>query len=279
MLAAPPAGWRRTRQRRRARTNQRNPQPCLRRGSKRQCRSAVVERIHSMPLQQTNLDRRIARMVQDARALAQHFNRTCARATAAQDIGIQNAVRRTDCIVARDLAYKAWNVNVLWTSCRTRRVKEIQAAIRLCQRGTCAQRRMKIGELCMAQALHSSSRLYRPAMLKERMTMHDTCRQRWPASHASVVCANRPNYTIALARCSSRVSSALLWLSPFSDCTNIITIGTPARDTSAASCSGPDGNLCAVPTVCRTAQSTPHETGSVQYSRCATIPRCSAPRQ
>ena len=38
------------------------------------------------------------------------------------------------------------------------------------------------------------------------------------------------------------VFSAALWLRPTSDCTNIITVGIPSRATSAASCSGPEGN-------------------------------------
>src|SRR2546430_11494137 len=37
------------------------------------------------------------------------------------------------------------------------------------------------------------------------------------------------------------VSSILLWLMPPTDCTNIMTVGIPARETSAASCSGPEG--------------------------------------
>ena len=44
-----------------------------------------------------------------------------------------------------------------------------------------------------------------------------------------------------ISRWSSCVSSILLWLIPFNDCTNIITVGIPARETSAASWSGPDG--------------------------------------
>ncbi len=51
------------------------------------------------------------------------------------------------------------------------------------------------------------------------------------------------------------MSSALLWLRPASDWVNIITVGIPARATSAASCSGPEGSLWEVPAVSRMASS------------------------
>src|SRR4029079_15252813 len=53
------------------------------------------------------------------------------------------------------------------------------------------------------------------------------------------------------SRCSSFVSSSLVCESPRSDCTNTITVGTPARATSAASCSGPLGRRCDVPLTSR----------------------------
>ena len=49
------------------------------------------------------------------------------------------------------------------------------------------------------------------------------------------------------SRCSFFVSSSFVCESPRSDCTNSITVGTPARATSAASCSGPLGSRCDVP--------------------------------
>ena len=51
------------------------------------------------------------------------------------------------------------------------------------------------------------------------------------------------------SRWSSRVSSILLWLMPWRLCTNIITVGTPARATSAASCNGPEGMRWLLPQV------------------------------
>src|SRR5580693_8430483 len=53
------------------------------------------------------------------------------------------------------------------------------------------------------------------------------------------------------SRCSSLVSSILLWLMPWRLWTNIITVGTPAAATSSASCSGPLGNECDWPQVSR----------------------------
>ena len=59
----------------------------------------------------------------------------------------------------------------------------------------------------------------------------------------SVLAARRSKAVTASRRCSSRVSSILLWLMPPSDWVNIITVGMPRRATSAASCRGPDGRL------------------------------------
>ena len=50
-----------------------------------------------------------------------------------------------------------------------------------------------------------------------------------------------PNACSASSRCSIGVSSSFAWLMPFVDEEKIITVGTPVRATSAASCRGPDG--------------------------------------
>src|SRR5581483_11950737 len=60
------------------------------------------------------------------------------------------------------------------------------------------------------------------------------------AIHAMILSASLSNAVTAISRCSSRVSSILLWLMPCKLCTNIMIVGTPARATSAASCSGPE---------------------------------------
>ena len=51
------------------------------------------------------------------------------------------------------------------------------------------------------------------------------------------------------ARCSSLVSSSLVCERPRRLCTNSMIVGTPARATSAASCSGPLGRRCTTPHV------------------------------
>ena len=72
----------------------------------------------------------------------------------------------------------------------------------------------------------------------------------WPeATHAIAFSANRSNAATHNSRCSSRVSSILLWLMPCRLWTNIITVGTPARATSAASWSGPEGRRWSLPQV------------------------------
>ena len=70
---------------------------------------------------------------------------------------------------------------------------------------------------------------------------------RWIQS--TVLVASRSIAITDSSRCSSRVSSILLWLMPLSDCTNIMTVGMPARATSAASCRGPEGRRWLRPAV------------------------------
>src|SRR5580765_364419 len=69
------------------------------------------------------------------------------------------------------------------------------------------------------------------------------------ATHAMAFSASRSNAVTHSSRCSSRVSSILLWLMPCRLWTNIITVGTPARATSAASWSGPEGSRWSLPQV------------------------------
>src|ERR1700730_17286498 len=61
------------------------------------------------------------------------------------------------------------------------------------------------------------------------------------STHAIVLLASRSRVRTASIIWSSLVSSILLWLIPRKDWTNNITVGIPARATSAASCKGPDG--------------------------------------
>ena len=56
-----------------------------------------------------------------------------------------------------------------------------------------------------------------------------------PATRAIVESASRSSARTESSRCSSRVSSSFVWERPRRLCTNIITVGTPARATSAAS--------------------------------------------
>src|SRR6201981_1121053 len=98
----------------------------------------------------------------------------------------------------------------------------------------------------------------------ERMRVHTsvslnhrnhTIVQRCLTIQSIVLDARRSSTTTDISRCSSLVSSILLWLIPPRDCTNIITVGIPARATSAASCNGPDGMEWEVPAVSRIASS------------------------
>ena len=64
------------------------------------------------------------------------------------------------------------------------------------------------------------------------------------ATQATVFDASRSSAETASSRCSSRVSSSFVCERPRRLWTKSITVGTPARETSAASCSGPEGRRC-----------------------------------
>ena len=71
------------------------------------------------------------------------------------------------------------------------------------------------------------------------------CRRSRPSRSSSRPGGRAPE--TASSRCSSFVSSSFVCERPRRLWTNSITVGTPARDTSAASWSGPDGSRCTVP--------------------------------
>ena len=85
--------------------------------------------------------------------------------------------------------------------------------------------------------------------------MHEAGIQFYDFSQCIVFLASRSKACTASSRCSVLVFSAGLWLRPASDWVNIITTGMPARATSAASCSGPEGSRWDVPAVSRIAWS------------------------
>ena len=87
------------------------------------------------------------------------------------------------------------------------------------------------------------------------------------------------------SRCSSRVSSLLLWLLPPTDCTNIITVGIPARETSAASMQRAKRKACGAwfgrlrGSLDRINREARGQTRWARCSICATIRRYSALRE
>src|SRR5207302_2979567 len=78
---------------------------------------------------------------------------------------------------------------------------------------------------------------------EERAVDHD--------NRSSVFAVKRSSASTDISRCSFLVSSSFVCESPRRDCTNSITVGTPARATSAASWSGPLGSRWAVPPTSR----------------------------
>ena len=75
------------------------------------------------------------------------------------------------------------------------------------------------------------------------------------ATQSIVFVASRSSAWTASSRCSGFVSSSFVCERPRRLWTKSITVGTPARETSAASCSGPLGRRCDVPATSRIASS------------------------
>src|SRR5215470_14844372 len=71
------------------------------------------------------------------------------------------------------------------------------------------------------------------------------------ANASSAFVVSRSKAWTETSRCSSFVFSSLVCDRPRRDWTKIITVGTPARATSAASWSGPDGSRCEEPATSR----------------------------
>ena len=108
---------------------------------------------------------------------------------------------------------------------------------------------------------------------------------RTSASQASVFDASRSSACTDSSRCSGFVSSSFVCERPRRLWTNSITVGMPARATSAASCSGPDGSRCDVPATSRIASSAKLDQRLVEEDRldasrsAPTRPRCSPRRR
>src|SRR6266496_6857492 len=90
-----------------------------------------------------------------------------------------------------------------------------------------------------------------PVKTSRNLFFHSVIGYRDDCIHAIAFSASRSKAVTHNSRCSSFVSSILLWLMPCRLWTNIITVGTPARATSAASCNGPLGRRCDLPQVSR----------------------------
>ncbi len=133
-------------ERRRTRTNTGDPQITLSIGRNGQPFSRCVKRVHRVPLQQRDLYGIAIVTMHNASTLAKYLHRASARATATQDVGIENAESRAAKISAGDALDESRHVDVRWTSGGARRIETVEAAICLKQRSLRFERRLQFAE-------------------------------------------------------------------------------------------------------------------------------------
>ena len=116
------------------------PMQATRRGreaarSRGQILARGVEGVDRVPLQQCNLDGLAVVAMHHAGAFAQHIDGAGTRATAAQNVGIENAQRGAAQVAGGDALDESGNVDVRGTGGRAGRVETIEAAVGLNRRG------------------------------------------------------------------------------------------------------------------------------------------------
>ena len=115
-----------------------------------------MQRIHCKPLQARNLNRLLVVAVHHARALAQHLDRTCPRATRTKNIRVKDRVRRALHIPRRNLLDKSRHIDMRRASIRARRIEAVKAAIRLNHRSLLIERRVQVPEALLHLRLRSN---------------------------------------------------------------------------------------------------------------------------
>src|ERR1700679_3829815 len=103
--------------------DQRNREPDLGSMFKRQRSPTFVERVHGEPLQPRDLNRLLVVAMHYAGALTEHLDRACPSAACAQNIRIEDRVRRADEIAAGYLLDETRYINMSRTSCSAWRIE------------------------------------------------------------------------------------------------------------------------------------------------------------
>ncbi len=140
------AKFRSASKRRRTRANQCNRESRLSTRLERQRSSTLMQRVHRKSLQPRDLNRLLVVTVHHAGSFAQHLHRTSPGTTRAKNIRIEDSSSRTGKIATRYLLNEARHVDMGRTSCRTRRVKTVEAAIGLRHGSLPVKRRVQIAE-------------------------------------------------------------------------------------------------------------------------------------
>jgi hypothetical protein len=100
-------------------------------------------------LQQRDLDRLLVAIVEDARAFAEHFDRTRPRARMPHRVGVEDDARRAAHVLAGDLLDEGRDVDMRGTRVGARRVVAVQALAGLEQRRILCERRRDLGEVLL----------------------------------------------------------------------------------------------------------------------------------
>src|SRR5260370_2845734 len=143
---AAPAKFCSTSERRWTRAYQCNRQACFSPRLERQRSSTFIKRVHRKPLQPRNLNGLLVITMHHAGSFAQHLHRTRPSTTRTQNIRVEDGTRRTGKIAASDLLNEARHINMGRTRHCARRVKTVEAAVRLRHSSLPVKWRVQIAE-------------------------------------------------------------------------------------------------------------------------------------
>ena len=107
----------------------------------------AIEVVHGVALQAADFDRLLVVAMHHAGAFAQHVHRTDARAAQAQNIGVENGLRRAAQIAAGDLLDEARDVDVGGAGGGAGRVEAVEAAVGFARRPLRSEAGMRSGKL------------------------------------------------------------------------------------------------------------------------------------
>ncbi len=94
-----------------------------------------MEGIHGVALEARNLNRVVIEAMQDASTFAKHLNRAGTRTASAENIGVENAQRRTAQVAGGNALDEAGNIDVRRACSRAGCIEAVEAAIGFNRRG------------------------------------------------------------------------------------------------------------------------------------------------